>query len=348
MSGSSSAVTLRSSSAPLASLRAHAALSAAAALVVPAVMTLAFFLTLATPLLAAPDVGTESPPGPPLSLRTERVLDAPTLDQLGVPHPSRVVFDASHCLYVLDAGARRIVKLDPKGNLLWDLGGYGDDDQSFSLPSDLAIDRRQSLLVLDRGKNALVAFDPAGHFLGVRSFGASVASDAGDPGARLLVDPFGDLWLLGTRSRDLIPLDDRLERSRSSRFLAPEDEAGAPAAAVFLPSSGGWIFDAAARKLRRFGNNGQITPALPDSLAPQGAAALAIDGAGYLYVADTAAQRLLVLDPGGTLRFERALGGAGVPWHPGDIAVSRSDRVAVVDPGKGEIQILTVERGRAP
>jgi hypothetical protein len=225
MSGRAPAVSFPSRSIVLASVLAVALVPAA--------------------IRAAPDVGTESRPGPPHALRAERVLDAATLDRLGVPHPTRIVFDANHCLYVLDAAARRIVKLDPAGQPLWDLGGYGDDDQSFSLPSDLAIDRRQSLLVLDRGKNALVAFDPAGHFLGVRSFGETVATDAADPGSRLLVDPFGDLWLLGARDRDLIPLDDRLERSRRSRFLAPEASAGSPEVAVYLPTSGGWFFDAA-------------------------------------------------------------------------------------------------------
>lgn len=306
-------------------------------------------LALAVTASAAPDVGTESRPGPPRSLRVERVLDPATLDRLGVPHPSRLVFDANHCLYVLDAAARRIVKLDPAGQPLWDLGGYGDDDQSFSLPSDLAIDRRQSLLVLDRGKNAVVAFDPAGHFLGVRSFGSTVAADAGDPAARLLVDPFGELWLLGARERDLIPLDDRLERSRRSRFLAPEAAAGSPSAVVFLPTSGGWLHDAGGRKLRRFGTNGQIAPgAVADSLTPAGEGDLATDAAGFLYAADGDGQRLLVLDENGALRLERALGGAGVPWHPGSVAVSRSDRVAIADPDRGEIQILTVVREPGP
>src|SRR4030095_6096736 len=176
--------------------------------------------------------------GPPHALRAERVLDAATLDRLGVPHPTRIVFDANPCPYLLDAAGRRSVKLDPAGQPLWDLGGYGDDDQSFSLPSDLAIDRRQSLLVLDRGKNALVAFDPAGHFLGVRSFGETAAPDAADPGSPLLVDPFGDLWLLGARDRDLIPLDDRLQGSPPSRFLGPHGSRRGASVAVYLPAPG--------------------------------------------------------------------------------------------------------------
>jgi hypothetical protein len=328
MSGPRSAVSCLSQSSALASIAALGLLTGAAA--------------------AGSAVGTEVRPGPPVSLRAEQVIDPATLDGLGIPHPSRLTYDANHCLYILDAAARRIVKLDPAGKPLWDLGGYGDDDQSFSLPVDLAIDRRQSLLVLDRGKNAVVAFDPAGHFLGVRTFGESVARDASDPGARLLVDPFGELWLLDPRERDLIPLDDRLERSRRSRFLAPEASAGSPAAIVFLPTSGGWVFDAAGRKLRRFGNNGQMGAAVADSLAPSGAADLAVDPAGFLYAADRDGQRLLVLDDGGGSRLERVLGGPGIPWRPSAIAVSRSDRLAILDSERGEIQILTVERGRAP
>jgi len=299
---------------------------------------------------AAPPIAREAAPGRPFALRIERILDREKLESLGVPRPSRIAFDGGGNLYVLDALSRRVVKLGPDGAPRVDLGGYGEDAASFSIPSDLLVDSRQSLLVLDRGKNAVIAFDGTGQYLAARAVAADVAADAFAPAARLLVDPFGALWLLAARERDLLQLDERLERARRSRFLAPEESLGTLASAAFLPSGGVWIYDAGAGALRRFGASGQLIGSVPvgDSTGSAAPSDLATDGAGYLYVADLEGQRVLVYDESGTLRLARVLGGPGAPWRPAALAVSKQDRLAIVDPGRGEIQILAIERERTP
>ena len=305
---------------------------------------------LAAPVQAAPTLAPTPRAGPPVALRTEIVLDRTTLEGLRVPNPSQIAFDPAGNLYVLDASSRRVVKLDPRGGLLFDLGGYGTDEASFSLPSDLIVDRRESLLVLDRGKNAVIAFDSAGHFLGDRTVGDDVAAEAFAPEARLLIDPFGALWLLGVRERDLIPLDDQLRRARTSRYLAPEESLGTAAAATFLPSGDVWAFDGRAIALRHFGSSGRLlhTVSLADSTGAARASALASDPDGYVYVADPGEQRVLVYDSEGRLLLARTMGGSGSPWKPAALAVGRSDRLAIADPERGEIQILSIQRAVSP
>ena len=231
---------------------------------------------------ASTPIAREAAPALPRSLKTERVYDRERLDALGVPRPSRLAFDGAGNLYVLDPQSRRVVKLDPSGAPAVELGGYGEDAASFSLPSDLAIDSRQSLLVLDRGKGAVIAFDGAGRWLASRAVGEDVAPEAFAPAARLLVDPFGSLWILAARERDLVPLDERLRRARQSRFLAPEDSLGTPSSAVFLPGGGGWVYDQDAAALRRFDTGGRLIGAvsLADSSTATRAADLAADMAG--------------------------------------------------------------------
>jgi hypothetical protein len=303
-----------------------------------------------SPAGATTRIALEHAAGTPFALRTERIIDREALEALGVPRPSRLKYDASGNLYVLDAVSRRVVKLDPRGVPLLDLGGYGEDEASFAIPCDLAVDARQSLLVLDRGKGAVIAFDGSGRFLAARSMAADVATEAFVPSARLLVDPFGALWLLAPRSRDLWPLDERLARARSSRFLAPEESLGAVAAATFLPGGGAWIHDPDAGALRRFGASGRLlgTVSLRDSTGFAAPTELATDGGGYLYVPDVVGQRIVVYDTDGLLRFTRALGGSSAPWRPAALAISRLDRVAIADPDRGEIQIFAIERGNAP
>ena len=302
------------------------------------------------PAGAAPSINRTAPAGPPVALRTERIVDREALEALGVPRPSRLVYDAAGDLYVLDAQSRRVVKLDPRGAPLLDLGGYGEDEASFSLPCDLVVDSRQSLLVLDRGKGTVIAFDPAGRFLAARSFGDGVSEEAFAPAARLRIDPFGALWLIAARSRDLVPLDERLERARQSRFLAPEESLSTIAASAFLPGGGVWVHDAGAGVLRRFGASGRLlgSVAFGDSTGSAEPSDLAADGDGYLYAPDVQGQRILVYDSEGALRLTRTLGGPTAPWRPAALAVSRLDRIAVADPARGEIQILVIERERAP
>jgi DNA-binding beta-propeller fold protein YncE len=316
------------------------------------------FLLLAVPAasafsihaVASPPIERDRPGGPPVALRVERILDRAELERLGTPNPSRLVFDADGALYALDPGRRRVLKLDARGRPALEWGGYGGDETSFSVPSDLAIDRRQSLLVLDRGKSQVAAFDGSGRYLGARALGSDVRADALDPAARLLVDPFGSLWLLAVRERDLVELNDRLERERRTRYLAPEESIGTPGTAAFLPGQGGWIHDAGHAVLRRFGAGGRLLGSIPlaDSTGTIAPADLACDPGGSLFVADSEGQRILVFGESGALRLERQLGGAGVPWRPRAVAVSRLDRVAVADPERGEIQILAIERGDAP
>ena len=89
-----------------------------------------------------------------------------------------------------------------------------------------------------------------------------------------------------------------------------------------------------------------VVPA--DSATAAAPTDLAVDASGYLYVADAAGQRILVYSPEGALLLDRALGGSDSRWQPAAIAVGPNDRVAVADPVRGEIQILSIERGVSP
>lgn len=299
---------------------------------------------------------------PPRSLRAELLLDRDRLRASGIERPSRLAFDEEGALFVLDARARRVVRLvlppraggAPRGPAAVPAEGaaatvFGDDAPASSLPHDLVIDARGSLLVLDRSRAALFAYDRRTAYLGTRDIDLQLADEARAPESRILRDSYGDLWLLAPRARDLIPLDARLQRRRADRFLTPEESVGSPTAAVFLPEGGGWIADREAGTLRRFDATGRMGGSIPagDSLAAE-PADLATDDSGTLYVADAAGARLLVFGADGARLHTRWLGGERRAWRPGAIAWSPDDRVAVADETRGEIWIFTVDRGVAP
>ena len=315
----------------------------------PRAPSLAFLVAALTLVVAGgPVLAAEAPatPGdslslPPRALRVEWVLDRDALEQAGIRRPSRLAYDSDGNLHVLDQETRRVTKLDPRGRVLYEVGGYGSDETSLTLPVDIAVDRDQSLLVLDRGRGALVAFDRAGRFLGQRVFQGLAAEEAREAGARILLDRFGKLWLLSAHDRDLTALDDRLMPARATRYLMPEESLRAPLAAEISRDGEVWIYDAGRAALLRFDPSGRLTLTQPLS-RPAAIADLAVDRAGYLYAADRTMQEIKGCGDGIVgLSTLRVLGGDRIPWRPGALAIGPSRQIAVADPDRPEIQILT-------
>src|SRR6267378_1652662 len=288
--------------------------------------------------------------GPPAALRTEWTFDREALDAVGIRRPTRLAYDSDGNLHVLDAETRRITKLDPRGRVLYEVGGYGSDETSLELPQDIVVDRDQSLLVLDRGRGAVVAFDRAGRFLGLKPFQAAALEESRGAGTRLVLDRFGKLWLLSARARDLMPLDDRLAPARTARYLVPEDSILVPLAAAAGVHGVVWIYDAARGALRRFDASGRFRFGMVLDPAPKSVSIsdLAVDRAGTLYAADAAGQRILVIGADGSIVLTRVLGGDRVPWHPAALAIGPRGQIAVADPERAEIQVLAPQRGARP
>jgi streptogramin lyase len=301
-------------------------------------------LTLAPRHARAGDVKPDSTSFPPYGLRTERILDRDALEAIGIRRPVRLAFDAEGDLHVLDGETRHVVKLDPRGHVLYDVGGYGSDETSLELPADIAVDRDQSLLVLDRGRGALVAFDRAGHFLGQRLFQGAAAEESREAGARLLLDRFGKLWLLSVHDRDLVALDDQLAPLRATRYLVPEDSLRSPMAVASSREGEIWIYDAGRRALLRFDPSGRLTLTLRlDGGAPTSISDLAVDHAGYLFATDHTRQDVKAFGKDLVLTTIRVMGGDRIPWRPGALAIGPGRQIAIADPDRAEIQILIPE-----
>ncbi|HXF58894.1 MAG TPA: hypothetical protein VN539_03655 [Candidatus Saccharimonadales bacterium] len=279
----------------------------------------------------------------PYELRTERILDRDALEAVGIRRPARLAYDSEGNLHVLDSETRHVVKLDPRGRLLYDVGGYGQDETSLELPVDIAVDRDQSLLVLDRGRGAIVAYDRAGRFLGQRLFQGAAAEEAREPGARILLDRFGKLWLLSAHDRDLVALDDRLAPARTTRYLVPEDSLRSPLAVALSRDGEIWVYDATRVALLRFDPSGRLRETLRlGGGRPVSITDLAIDRAGYVYAADRTQQDVKGVGPGlDHVVTLRVLGGDTVSWRPGALAVGPARQIALADPDRSEIQILT-------
>ena len=124
----------------------------------------------------------------------------------------------------------------------------------------------------------------------------------------------------------------------------------APLAVASAPGGDLWIYDAARGALRRFDPSGKLvlTHVLNPIPSRVSVSDLAVDRAGYVYAADAVGQRVLVLAPDGTQVLDRPLGGDRVHWRPSALALGPHGQVALADPERVEIQVLTPERATRP
>jgi streptogramin lyase len=307
-----------------------------------ALLFASLFLSFASGTSDAADAPPDSAAFAPYELRTERIFDRDALEAVGIRRPARLAYDSEGNLHVLDSETRHVVKLDPRGRVLYDVGGYGQDETSLELPVDIAVDRDQSLLVLDRGRGAIVAYDRAGRFLGQRLFQGAAAEEAREPGARILLDRFGKLWLLSVRDRDLVALDDRLAPARTTRYLVPEDSLRSPMAVALSRDGEIWVYDAVRVALLRFDPSGRLRSTLRLTGARVSISDLAMDRAGYVYAADRTQQDVKGVGPGlDHVVTLRVMGGDTISWRPGALTVGPARQIALADPDRPEIQILT-------
>jgi hypothetical protein len=82
-------------------------------------------------------------------------------------------------VYVIDAGASRLVKLSKDWEVLGSVGGYGWTDQAFDHPADLVAPNGLDLYVADYGNHRVQRFDRDLNF--ISSFSTR---ESGDPGVR--------------------------------------------------------------------------------------------------------------------------------------------------------------------
>ena len=105
-----------------------------------------------------------------------------------------VAFDQDGNLYLLDADNFRVVKADPEGTLLAEMGGEGGGPGEFGMPFALSVTRAGEVRVFDFGYGGFVFFNPDG------SYKASVPMPAGMmifPSGALLSHPTGGVLSAG-------------------------------------------------------------------------------------------------------------------------------------------------------
>src|SRR5581483_4787474 len=105
-----------------------------------------------------------------------------------------VVVDSNGNMYVVLSQIHQVAKLDPYGNDIWRIGGFGNGDGQFNEPFGVAVDSTGSVYVSDANNNRIQKFDSSGNFL--LKFGTFGTSDSqfNAPGG-VAVDSSGKIYV---------------------------------------------------------------------------------------------------------------------------------------------------------
>jgi sugar lactone lactonase YvrE len=213
-------------------------------------------------------------------------------------------------LYVADTGRNRVAEYAPGGAFVmsFNLDGNGAGKGLMSSPSGVAVDGSGNVYVADTGNNQVEEFTSLGVLLRaftVSGITTSASSNVMKSPSGVAVDGSGNVYVADTGNNQV------------EEF-----------------SAGGSV-------VRRFTANGLISNNQPGHLNHP--SAVAVDGSGNVYVADTGDNRVVELSPSGSFvrGFVEARPGTGsqsLMNGPKGVAVDGSGDVYVADTGNNQVE----------
>ena len=290
--------------------------------------------------------------------------------------PTGLAVDPAGNVYVADTGANAIFKVAPGGSVsvlagdvhLFGVGGYADGTGTaaqFKAPYGLALDGSGNLYVADTGNEVIRKVTPSGVVTTLAGVAGKTGSADGsgtsalfnNPSA-LAIDSAGNLYVADADNRTIR----EISPSGAVTTLAGEpgvsgDANGMGSAALFLNplglavGSSGNVFVADNDAIREVSPSGEVTgfagALVYGSNDGTGAeaqfdwpTALAVDGEGNAYVADTLNGSLRKIAPGGVVTTVAKVG------DPFGVAVDGSGNIYVSESQNGTICKVTAVRGR--
>ena len=240
--------------------------------------------------------------------------------------PSAITFDTAGNMYIADPSNSRVRKVDTNGNIstyagTGDFGDFGDTNVAtkagMNRPYGVAIDKAGNLYIADTYNDAIRRVAASTSIMSTFA-GNSMEGFSGDGGAAtgasldtptvIILDAAGNLYIADTNNNRV-------------RKVGTDGNINTFAGTGDADSSG---------------DGGQATNAALNN--PEG---LAIDGAGNIYVADTASHRVRKISPDGTIITVagNGNGGYGGDGGPATQASLYYPKGLVVDPRSGNLYI---------
>ena len=269
--------------------------------------------------------------------------------------PRGLAADPAGETFVADTANDRVQVFDPEGHFLRTIGASARGPGPLSAPRGLAIDPTGRLFVSDTVDSRVEEFAPV-----TDAFEGNLASPGGytsgfNRPAGIAVDPHGSVYITD-------PADERISRfwgdgTYLSELGGPADVGGAGlseagSAAVAASTGDLYVADTNHNRILIYSPEGKLLARFGagegDGSAGDGQgqfnhpAAVAVNGAGDMYVADTDNNRIVELSPAGAVLAQWGSRGNGDGrFHaPTGIALDAAGNVYVVDSENNRVEVF--------
>jgi sugar lactone lactonase YvrE len=273
--------------------------------------------------------------------------------------PAGVAVDSHGFLYVADANANRIDRVNGHGTIVAHWGSKGNGNGQFVEPSGVAIGPDGNVYVADTGNGRIQVFGPSGRFL--RAWGSPGVNDgqfqylrgiAVDPkGTVYVADVSGSITNLGTFSLRIQKFSPTGKLLAAFNDLADAGRTPGSAGIAMDPQGNLWVADYGADTILKVSAQGKVletiggpgkTPGKFDS--PVG---IAVDRSGNVYVADLFNSRIQRIGSGGFVQSWGQFGsGRGQYEFPEGVAADNAGNLYVADTHGGRIEKLRASNGK--
>jgi DNA-binding beta-propeller fold protein YncE len=270
---------------------------------------------------------------PPAAGKTQPV----PIVKLSLSEPQGIRFDAHNHLYVADTGNNRILELSTSGRIIHAWGQKGSGPGQFELPQAVTVDPAGNLYVADYNNRRLQKLSPAGRQLaqwkaGDPQFGCE-CRDVLFAGGSLYVADESTVYLY--RMNAALRVTAKWDTGASSVVAVATDRKGN----VWIATAGNEVEELSptGKVLVHWGKNGTKAGRFDEP------AAIAVDAAGNLYVADSQNNRVQKLSPRGreTAIFGQGSAALAQASNPEGVAVDRHGNVYVADTYDNRIQVFS-------
>jgi len=113
----------------------------------------------------------------PVSVSFLREIPSQEQTEFKLSSPTALSIDAEGNIFILDAGANRLVKLNPKGEFIAAVGGLGWNPEEFDQPEDLAIKSQLNIFVADYNNKRIQRYDNHLNFISLLVSDVDTPSD---------------------------------------------------------------------------------------------------------------------------------------------------------------------------
>ena len=263
--------------------------------------------------------------------------------------PSSITIDSDNSFYIADSGNSRIIKFDPKGNMLFSWGKLGSSNGEFRHPTGVFVNSNY-VYVADTGNARIQMFDKLGNF--IYSWG-TYGNDNGmfHTPVSISADSSGNLFVVdsGLNTIQIFDIHGSYQDEIPAVYNVNENFNGIKI--ITFDSKDNFYIVTTDNKILRYTSIGKFVNYYGSGGVEEGRfnnpSGVVVDSKGYLYVADTGNHRIQKFDRSGNFVLSWGTEGmsSGQFEEPVGLAVDPADNIYIVDKKNNNIQKFTLYNG---